>query len=106
MKLKLCKTSAVDDASMIQVGVPGRAPFAVYKVEGQFHVTDDTCTHGKSSLADEGELEGHCITCTWHDGKFDIRTGQALCAPCVVPLRVYPVTIEDDSVVVDAGEGA
>jgi nitrite reductase/ring-hydroxylating ferredoxin subunit len=104
MKVRLCATDALDEDSMCQVALPGRLPVAVYRVEGRFYVTDDTCTHGKASLADEGELEGHCVTCTWHDGRFDIRTGAPLCAPCTEPIRTYPALIEDEAVHIDLGE--
>lgn len=98
MKTRLCGTDEVEEGGMVQAVVKGKAPFAVYKVEGEYFVTDDTCTHGKASLADEGDLEGHCITCTWHDGKFDIRTGECLAAPCTQPIKAYPAKIEDDAV--------
>ena len=83
---------------MKQICLPGRAPVTVYRVADQFYVTDDTCSHGKASLAEDGELEGHCVTCGWHDGKFDIRTGEALCAPCTAPIRIYPVVVTDSGV--------
>jgi nitrite reductase/ring-hydroxylating ferredoxin subunit len=101
MSVRLCPADEVDEGCMVQAKVEGHPPFAVYRVEGQIHVTDDTCTHGKASLADEGELEGHCVTCTWHDGRFDIRTGQPLCAPCTHPIRVYPVRVDGGDVWVD-----
>jgi nitrite reductase/ring-hydroxylating ferredoxin subunit len=101
MKVRLCGTAEVGEGEMIQAIVSGKPAFAVYQVEGEYFVTDDTCTHGKASLADEGDLEGHCITCTWHDGKFDIRTGECLAAPCTVPIKAYPVKIEEDAVWID-----
>jgi len=81
--------------------VLGHAPFAVYHVKDDFYVTEDTCTHGKASLADEGELEGYVVTCTWHDGRFDIRTGAVLAAPCTHPIRSFAVTVADEAVWVD-----
>lgn len=101
MKVRLCGVDQVADQEMIQARVDGHEPFAVYHVHGQFYVTDDTCTHGKASLSDEGELEDCTITCTWHDGQYDIRTGEVLSAPCTVPIRSYPVTIESDAVWID-----
>lgn len=83
---------------MIQVRAEGRAPFAVYNVNGAFYVTEDTCTHGKASLADEGELNQFIITCTWHDGQFDIRTGEACAMPCTKAIQTFPVSIEDGAV--------
>lgn len=101
MKVRLCACEEVDDGGMLQARIEGQAPFAVYKVNGNFYVTEDTCTHGKASLADEGELEEFVITCTWHDGKFDIRTGEACAMPCTKAIKTYAVSIDDGAVWVD-----
>lgn len=98
MKIRLCGSDAVEEGAMIRIQVDGKPPFAVCKVKGDYFVIDDTCSHGKSSLAEDGDLHGHCVTCTWHDGKFDVRTGAALCAPCTHPINTYPVKIEDDAI--------
>jgi naphthalene 1,2-dioxygenase system ferredoxin subunit len=39
-------------------------------------------------------LEGHEIECPLHQGRFDVRTGKAMCAPLTEDLRSYPVKIE------------
>ena len=103
MRLRLCGTDDVADDGMLQVKAEGHAPFAVYKVHGTYFVTEDTCTHGKASLADEGELEDYFITCTWHDGKFDIRTGEACAMPCTKAILTFPVTVAEDAVWIDVG---
>jgi naphthalene 1,2-dioxygenase system ferredoxin subunit len=57
------------------------------------------CTHGNARLCD-GFLEGHEIECPLHQGKFDIRTGKPTCAPVTVPVRIYPVKIDNGRVYV------
>jgi nitrite reductase/ring-hydroxylating ferredoxin subunit len=89
---------------MLQVIYPGQPPFAVYQVEDRYFVTEDTCTHGKASLADEGELEGYVVTCSWHDGRFDIRTGAVVAAPCTQPIKAFPVAVEDGAVWIEIDE--
>ncbi len=101
MKVRLCGVADVGEGEMIQATAANKPPFAVYHVDGVFYVSDDACSHGKASLSDEGELDGHCVTCTWHDGQFDIRTGEPTAAPCTQPIRVYPVKIEDEAVWID-----
>ena len=101
MKIELCRADNVEEGTMLQVVVEGRQPLTVYRVENHFYVTDDTCTHGKASFAEDGELEGFSVVCTWHDGKFDIRTGAPLCAPCSIPIKTYPVSIEGGAVLVE-----
>ena len=67
---------------------------ALYKTEaGEVFATDNICSHGHARLCD-GFLEGHEIECPFHQGRFDVRTGQATLAPCVDPIRSYPVKIE------------
>jgi nitrite reductase/ring-hydroxylating ferredoxin subunit len=97
----LCRVCAVGDLTPGQphrVDIAGHEPVAVYKVGDQIFVTDDTCTHGKASLGDEGELDGFTIICTWHDGAFDIRTGEVRAVPCTQPIRTYPAILRDGAV--------
>lgn len=94
----LCGCEEVSEGQPYRVDIKGRAPFAVYRVNGEFYATDDICSHGQASLGDEGELDGFNIICTWHDGMFDIRTGEAKALPCTKPIRAYTVTIRDGGV--------
>lgn len=87
----LCGTADVAPGTARRVEHQGRT-LAVFNVAGEFHVTDDTCTHGFASLS-EGWLEGHTVTCPWHGGEFDVRSGDPLSAPCTRPLRVHPCRI-------------
>lgn len=95
----LCEDWAVEPGKARRVVVKERA-FAVFNVAGEFHVTDDTCTHGFASLAD-GTLEGHVITCPWHGGAFDVRTGVPLAAPCTTALATYPCQARSEGVWAD-----
>ncbi len=54
--LQLCSKSDVDEGQAIKIARDD-LELAVYKVDGQFYVTNDTCTHGPGSLS-EGFLEG------------------------------------------------
>ncbi len=73
---------------------------ALYNVEGQLFVTDDTCSHEEASLSD-GFLEGYLIECPLHGSQFDVRTGEVLSLPAVQPIKTYAVQIEGDDVLVD-----
>lgn len=70
---------------------------ALYGVEGKVYATDNICTHGHARLCD-GFLEDFEIECPLHQGRFDVRTGKALCEPVTEDIRVYPVKIEDGRV--------
>jgi len=73
---------------------------ALYQVDGEIFATDNICTHGNARLCD-GFLEGHEIECPLHQGKFDIRSGKAMCAPLTEDIRTYPVKIEGDRVFIE-----
>ena len=62
--------------------------------------TDNLCTHGAARMSD-GFLEGREIECPLHQGRFDVCTGKAMCAPLTQDLRVYPVRIENKRVLVN-----
>lgn len=98
--IELCAKSDVAEGGMLKVEKAGLT-LAVYHVEGAFYVTDDHCTHGPGSLS-EGYLDGHVIECDFHQGCFDIRDGQVVAPPCVVPVRTYKVLPHDELVVIEA----
>ncbi len=78
----------------------GNRSIAVYNIDGEYFATDDECTHGAASLA-EGLLDGDVIECTLHFGAFNVKTGEAVSAPCSVPLRTYKVAVRGGQVVVE-----
>lgn len=97
----VCEQDDLADGEMLKVNLPEQAPIVVYRVGGLFFATDDTCTHGEASLS-EGELDdGYIIECPFHNGTFDIRTGEAVDFPCIVPLKVYPVKVEEGRVLIN-----
>ena len=73
---------------------------AVYNVDGTFYVTDDTCTHGPGSMS-EGFLDGDIIECNFHQGCFNVRTGEVTAPPCMIPLKTYQVVVENDTVFIE-----
>ncbi|POF34503.1 non-heme iron oxygenase ferredoxin subunit [Roseibium marinum] len=100
--IELCPKDAVEEGCIHKVET-GDLELAVYRVEGQFYVTNDLCTHGPGSLS-EGELDGHVIECDFHQGRFDIRDGTVVAPPCIVNLKTYKVVAHDTAVVIEAPE--
>ena len=72
----------------------------VFNVDGQFYVTDDACTHGPGSLS-EGFIDGDVVECNFHNGQFDIKTGEVVSPPCTIPVKIYPATVENGTVFID-----
>lgn len=84
---------AVPEGDVIGIRVAGKE-IALYEVEGEIYATDNLCTHGAARMSD-GFLEGREIECPLHQGRFDVCSGQALCAPLTENIRTYPVRIEN-----------
>lgn len=93
----VCDAAAVAEGEILRAETEGAPPLAVYKLDGDYFVTADTCTHGEASLS-EGFVEGDAVECPWHNGKFCIRTGAALDFPATVALQTWPVTLVDGKV--------
>ena len=86
--VKVASVSEIAPGQSRLVNIPGQSRLvnikgkavALFNIEGSFFALDNACTHEEGPLA-EGEIEGHEVTCPWHGARFDIRTGQVLCAP-------------------------
>lgn len=94
-----CNINDLEDGENLRLDADGG--IAVYRVDGEFFATSDTCTHEKWSLGEEGELEGHEVLCTLHMARFDVRTGAPLCFPAVLALKKYRTFVEAGKVYVD-----
>jgi nitrite reductase/ring-hydroxylating ferredoxin subunit len=98
--LKVCNVDEVPQDAGLRVELEGQPPLAVFKVEGDYFVINDTCSHGEASLCD-GELEGGQIECPWHNAKFCIKSGQALTFPAVEPQKTYVVKVVEKDVMIE-----
>ena len=94
----VARTADIAPGEVRHVEVAGRE-IAIYNLEGEFFATDDRCTHMRARLSD-GYVEGSVIECPLHFGKFDIRSGRALSAPCTVGLVTYAMDTRGDALVV------
>jgi nitrite reductase/ring-hydroxylating ferredoxin subunit len=102
--IELCATADVAEGGATKVEKEGLT-LAVFNLDNQFYVTDDLCTHGPGSLS-EGCIEGDTVICDFHEGAFNIRTGEVVTPPCMIPLRTYKVHTENGKVFIDPNQQA
>ena len=95
-KIELCSVGEVAPGAALKVE-HGDLTLAVFNVDGEFHVTDDACTHGPGSLS-EGYIEGDVVECNFHNGQFNIKTGEVVAPPCMIPIKTYRTVVEDEKV--------
>ncbi len=98
-RIELCSTADVDIGTALKVETEGLV-LAVFNVNDAFYVTDDTCTHGPGSLS-EGYITDDVVECDFHNGAFNIRTGEIVAPPCMIPLRTYKTVVEDGKVFIE-----
>jgi len=98
-KVELCSADEVAEGAALKVEAHGLT-LAVFNVDGKHYVTDDRCTHGPGSLS-EGYIEGDVVECNFHNGQFDIKTGEVVSPPCMIPVKTYPTTVEGGAVFID-----
>jgi nitrite reductase/ring-hydroxylating ferredoxin subunit len=97
-RIRVCHIDDLAPGSVLKFTYGDRA-LAIYNVDGQFYATDDACTHGPGLLS-EGELFGDVIECNFHGGQFNVRTGEVVGPPCMVPVKTYPVSVDGGQVFV------
>jgi 3-phenylpropionate/trans-cinnamate dioxygenase ferredoxin subunit len=80
-----------------RVAWDGDTPILVVNLDGELYALEDKCTHEDFELS-AGPIDGDQIECTLHGARFDLRTGEALCAPAYTGVPKFPVKREDGAI--------
>lgn len=98
--VRLCGSGdlAAGEARCFDVG--GRK-IALARIDDDFFAIDDTCSHADYSLS-EGDVDvDECaLECPAHGSLFDLRTGDALTLPAIVPVSAHEVEVSEEGVFV------
>ena len=92
-------SSLLAPGQLAPVEVDGSAYVLCRMLDGTYAFTDGVCTHGRAMLSG-GFLDDCILECPKHNGRFDVRTGEAVRLPAQKPLRTYPVSEHDGRLVV------
>ena len=97
-----CAADEIDEEDVIRFDHAGRT-FAIYRLaDDRYYASDGFCTHERAHLAD-GLVMDTIIECPKHNGRFDVRTGEAKGAPVCINLKTYEVKLEAGKVMIDVG---
>jgi 3-phenylpropionate/trans-cinnamate dioxygenase ferredoxin subunit len=79
----------------------GSRTVGVFNCEGRLHAIEDRCSHDDGPLC-EGDWnpEACTVVCPRHGARFDLETGTPLTLPAFLPVETFPVSIDDDGIVV------
>jgi 3-phenylpropionate/trans-cinnamate dioxygenase ferredoxin component len=75
-------------------------PLGIFNADGEFLCISDMCTHETASLSD-GYIEGDTVECPFHLARFSLRTGAVLSPPAMMPVKTFPVKVEDGKIYLD-----
>ena len=98
-------TDQVPDGDVISARVNGRE-IALVRLGDALFAIDATCTHGAASLCGGFVEADGSIECPLHQGRFDVKTGRALCAPLTEDLLVHSVRVQGARLWVRLHDGA
>jgi 3-phenylpropionate/trans-cinnamate dioxygenase ferredoxin subunit len=101
-RVPVAPADALPPGTMLMVQVDGTDILLVN--QDGLHALQGICSHEFFEL-DKGFLTGDSVTCALHLSRFDLATGDALDPPAELPLARYPITIEDDQLVLELPEG-
>ncbi|WP_271272710.1 MocE family 2Fe-2S type ferredoxin [Aliamphritea hakodatensis] len=97
--IDVCDIEDIDEEDVMRFD-HGDETFAIYRTEEGYFATAGLCTHEEVHLED-GLVVDDVIECPLHQGRFNVRTGEALSAPACVNLKTYPVKVEGRRVLMD-----
>src|SRR3954470_11871146 len=98
-KVELCPADDVLEGAAVKVETHGLT-LAVFNVAGEYYVTDDLCTHGPGSLS-EGYIEDDVVQCNHLSERFNIKTGEVVSLPCMIPVKTYKTFVENGRVFIE-----
>lgn len=71
----------------------GAREIALVRLGDEVLALDGRCTHGDASLCGGFVEPDGSIECPLHQGRFDLRSGRALCEPVTQDLAVHEVKL-------------
>jgi nitrite reductase/ring-hydroxylating ferredoxin subunit len=92
---------SLPEGEMLGVEI-GDKSIALFNVDGAIHATDNVCTHAFALLTD-GWLDGDCIECPLHAGRFNVKTGKALGPPVDEDIKVFETRVVGSDIQVKLG---
>lgn len=95
----VAEAAAVPEGDIVAAAAAGHE-IGLVRLNDEVFAIDATCTHGNASLCGGFVEPDGSIECPLHQGRFDVKSGRALCEPLTQDLAVHPVRIEGGRVFV------
>ena len=80
-------------------------PVCVTRIGDEVFAIADTCSHSEASLS-EGDVTDYKIECWLHGAEFDLRSGEVVTPPASIPVEVFDVVREGDTIKISSRKSA
>jgi len=94
---RIAGTADVAAGTGLVASVAGK-DYALFNLDGTFHVIDNTCVHRGGPLG-EGDLNGDTVTCPWHGWQYSVKTGLCLNKDGIA-VACYDVKVEGGDILI------
>lgn len=85
----------------VRIEVAGN-PVLLYRYGGTVYAISAVCSHAGGPL-EEGQFDGLCVECPWHNSVFDLRDGGIVHGPATIPQPAYSARIFNGHIQLRAG---
>lgn len=82
---------SLTDGTPQRMDVNGTA-ILLYRQNAAIYAVGAVCPHAGGPL-DQGDFDGHCVTCPWHQSVFDLRDGSIVHGPTTFPAPSFETRI-------------
>src|SRR5207237_9687095 len=83
----------------------GSLDSGVYNCGGELYALEDRCSHDDGPLCEGLWDEEDClVVCPRHGSEFDLRTGRPRSLPAYLPVKTFPVRVDEGIVKVTVSD--
>ncbi len=98
--VKVAQTGEIPEGRVKTVEAKGRHLALAHLIGGAYHAIEDRCTHDNGPLG-EGELVDDLVECPRHGARFNVKTGQPVTLPAVIPVKGFQVKVVGNEILVE-----
>jgi len=97
--IQAAKIGDLPEGQVRVVEAKGRR-LALSHTKDGYYAVEDLCTHDNGPLG-EGTLWEEEIECPRHGARFNVKTGQAVTLPAILPVKTFPVKVTGGEIFVE-----
>lgn len=92
----VAKSEELEEGKQLEVKANGKK-ILLYRGEGDVYAISGICTHMGRPIAG-GRIKNCIISCPWHAGKYDLKTGKPVELPAFKSIPIYAAEETDGEI--------